>query len=191
MLHSALLGLIQNACESVLILVEQLPREELMRSRLTRTEVQRQLATLAASVAQIEPEQRATMPELDWSGWALMRVQLAGPPGETLDEALWIILLNEMSALERAVCLPCGAGDAAGDATLTVDDEGRGDGLRRQHLRWILRCRSQRRRSDNNHRNYVAKRLTLWIFAGHLQAGVSRIIFEQRCTQAYLYPSTG
>ena len=89
MLLSALLGLIQNACESVLILVEQLPREELMRSRLTRTEVQRQLATLAASVAQIEPEQRATMPELDWSGWALMRVQLAGPPGETLDEALW------------------------------------------------------------------------------------------------------
>ncbi|MBW8470451.1 MAG: hypothetical protein K0M67_19460 [Thiobacillus sp.] len=89
MLHSALLGLIQSACESVLILVEQLPREELMRSRLTRGEVQRQLATLAASVAQIEPEQRATMPELDWSGWALMRVQLAGPPGETLDEALW------------------------------------------------------------------------------------------------------
>ncbi|MDO9293806.1 MAG: hypothetical protein Q7U09_19690 [Hydrogenophaga sp.] len=89
MLHSALLGLIQGACESVLILVEQLPREELMRSRLTRAEVQRQLATLAASVAQIEPEQRATMPELDWSGWALMRVQLAGPPSETLDEALW------------------------------------------------------------------------------------------------------
>ena len=42
MLHSALLGLIQNACESVLILVEQLQREELMRSRLTRAEVQRQ-----------------------------------------------------------------------------------------------------------------------------------------------------
>lgn len=89
LLHSALLGLIQGACESVLILVEQLPREELMRSRLTRGEVQRQLATVAASVAQIEPGQRATMPELDWSGWALMRVQLAGPPGETLDEALW------------------------------------------------------------------------------------------------------
>jgi uncharacterized protein with HEPN domain len=89
LLHSALLGLIQSACESVLILIEQLPREELMRSRLTRAEVQRQLATLAASVAQIEPEQRATMPELDWSGWALMRVQLAGPPGETLEEALW------------------------------------------------------------------------------------------------------
>ncbi len=89
MLHSALLGLIQGACESVLILVDQLPHEELMRSRLTRAEVQRQLATLAASVAQIEPEQRAMMPELDWSGWALMGVQLAGPPGETLDEALW------------------------------------------------------------------------------------------------------
>ena len=89
LLHSALLALIQGACESVLILVEQLPREELMRSRLTRAEVERQLGTLAASVAQIEPEQRATMPELDWSGWALMRVQLAGPPGETLDEALW------------------------------------------------------------------------------------------------------
>lgn len=89
MLHSALLALIQGACEAVLILVEQLPREELMRSRLTRGEVQRQLATLAASVAQIEPEQRATMPELDWSGWALMQVQLAGPPGEALDGALW------------------------------------------------------------------------------------------------------
>ena len=89
LLHSALLALIQSACESVLILVEQLPREELMRSRLTRAEVERQLGTVTASVAQIEPEQRATMPELGWSGWALMRVQLAGPPGETLDEALW------------------------------------------------------------------------------------------------------
>jgi uncharacterized protein with HEPN domain len=89
MLHSALLGLIQGSCESVLILVEQLPRDELIRSRLTRAEVQRQLATLAASVAQIEPEQRATMPEFDWSGWALMGMQLARPPGETLDEALW------------------------------------------------------------------------------------------------------
>ena len=88
-LHSALLSLIQSACESVLILVDQLPRETLMRSRLTRGEVQRQLATVVASVAQVGPEQRAAMPEIDWSGWALMQGRLAGAPGEARDEALW------------------------------------------------------------------------------------------------------
>lgn len=89
MLRSALLSLIQGACESVLILVEQLPREELMRSRLTRAEVQRQLTTLARSATQVEPAARAAMPELDWPGWDALGLRVAGPPGEALDDALW------------------------------------------------------------------------------------------------------
>ena len=89
LLSSACLTLVQSACEAVLILVEQLPRDELLRSRLTRAEVQRQLATIAKSLAQIDDSDRTAMPEIDWSGWALIGRGLDGPPGEELDEALW------------------------------------------------------------------------------------------------------
>jgi uncharacterized protein with HEPN domain len=89
LLSSACLTLVQSACEAVLILVEQLPRGELLRSRLTRAEVQRQLATVARSLAQIEGDDRTAMPEIDWSGWALIGRELQGPSGEVQDEALW------------------------------------------------------------------------------------------------------
>lgn len=85
----ALLALIEQSGMAVLTLIEGLAREELLRSRLTRAEVQRQLTTLARSAAQVEPAARAAMPELDWPGWDALGPRLAGPPGEALDEALW------------------------------------------------------------------------------------------------------
>lgn len=72
-INSALLGLIEQAATAVATLVEGLEQNELLRSRLTRAEVLRQLKTLADSVGQIEPAARAEMPELDWDGWDAMR----------------------------------------------------------------------------------------------------------------------
>ena len=88
-INTALLGLIEQAGVAVATLVEGLERDELLRSRLTRAEVLRQLKTLADSVGQIEPPARGEMPELDWAGWDALRPRFAGPPGELLDEALW------------------------------------------------------------------------------------------------------
>ncbi|TXT37043.1 MAG: hypothetical protein FD135_3881 [Comamonadaceae bacterium] len=88
-LHSARLGLIEQAATAVAILVEGLEREELLRSRLTRQEVLRQLITLAHSAAQVEPPERLQMPELDWDGWDALQRRFAEPASAALDEALW------------------------------------------------------------------------------------------------------
>jgi uncharacterized protein with HEPN domain len=88
-LDSALLGLIEQAGTAVATLVEGLEKAELLRSRLTRSEVLRQLRILADSAAQVEPAMRSAMPELDWSGWDALRGRLAATAGAPLDEALW------------------------------------------------------------------------------------------------------
>jgi uncharacterized protein with HEPN domain len=88
-INCARLGLIEQAGTAVAILTEGLTQEELLRSRLTRAEVLRQLKLLADSAAQMQPAARATMPELDWSGWDAMRQRFSGPAGASLDEALW------------------------------------------------------------------------------------------------------
>ena len=88
-LNSARLGLIEQAGTAVAILVEGLAREELLRSRLTRVAVLRQLKTLADSVAEVSPLARTDMPELDWSGWDAMRLRFAAAPGAALDDTLW------------------------------------------------------------------------------------------------------
>jgi hypothetical protein len=88
-LNSALLSLIEQAAVGIATLIEGLGQDEVLRSRLTRAEVLRQLKTLADSVGQVEPAARSEMPELDWSGWDAMRPRFSGPAGAALDEALW------------------------------------------------------------------------------------------------------
>jgi hypothetical protein len=88
-LNSVRLGLIEQAGTAVAILVEDVSRGELLRSRLTRREVLRQLKTLADSAALVTPGARADMPEMDWAGWDAMRLRFSAPPGEAFDDALW------------------------------------------------------------------------------------------------------
>lgn len=88
-INSALLGLIEQNGIGIATLIEGLERDELLRSRLTRGAVLRQLITLADSAGQVAPAARAEMPELDWAGWDAMRPHFGGPAGESLDEALW------------------------------------------------------------------------------------------------------
>ena len=85
----ALLGLIEQAAQGVLVLCEGLARDELLGSRLTRTEVLRQLSTLTVSATQLDVAVQAAMPELDWAGWAALAPRLRAPTGPELDEALW------------------------------------------------------------------------------------------------------
>jgi len=90
LLSSALLGIVEQAGLGVVTLIENLERDELLRSRLTRYEVQRQLKTLADSLGQIIPPDRQLMPELDWDGWQSLRAPLSTiTPSPELNEALW------------------------------------------------------------------------------------------------------
>ena len=86
-----------DAGEAVLILTEGLQRSELMRSRLTRTEVQRQLLCLANALADAPDALRHLMPEIDWAGWRATRLALP-MPGEPQDEALWFAVQSLVPA---------------------------------------------------------------------------------------------
>jgi uncharacterized protein with HEPN domain len=97
-LDSALLGLMEQAGIAVATLIEGLERDELLRSRLTRAEVLRQLQLLANSAAHVEPAMREAMPELDLSGWDAMRTRFGAPAGDALDETLWFACTALMPA---------------------------------------------------------------------------------------------
>lgn len=92
------LHLIQDAGEAVLTLCEGLQREEFLRSRLTRGEVQRQLQRLAGALADAPDALRHQLPEIDWAGWRGTRLALAEGPGAPLDEALWFAVQSLVPA---------------------------------------------------------------------------------------------
>ena len=88
MITAAMLGTIQEAGEAVLTLTDGLEEGELLASRLTRTEVSRQLGVLASALRTLPSKAMSMMPEIDWAGWRGMSsaITLGGP---ARDEALW------------------------------------------------------------------------------------------------------
>lgn len=86
---SALLGIVEQAGLAVAILTENLSEDELLRSRLTRAEVQRQLVTLADCLVQLAPTLQTALPDMDWEGWHNLHGVLHGPPGRAQDDGLW------------------------------------------------------------------------------------------------------
>lgn len=89
MIDTAMLHLITDAGEGVMVLIDGLQPSELQRSRLTRGEVQNQLRLMAGTLGALSPEAQAALPEIDWAGWRAVGVALAMPPGQALDDALW------------------------------------------------------------------------------------------------------
>ena len=73
----------------VLVLVEHVTRDELMRSRITRAQVQRLLRSMADSLCGLPRSARDAMPEIDWTAWDRLRVQLNSEPGPAQQEAVW------------------------------------------------------------------------------------------------------
>lgn len=88
MLNALLLSLIEEAGSTMLTLVGSLEKGQLLRSRLTRSEVARQVLSIADSAARLPPETRALLAEVDWEGWKLTARVLKGR-GREADEALW------------------------------------------------------------------------------------------------------
>ncbi|WP_343674213.1 hypothetical protein [Paraburkholderia heleia] len=86
---SARLAIVEQSGIVVVTLIEGLARAELLRSRLTRQEVHRQLTRLADGADGLSFRIRAAMPEIDWDGWRWMRAQLKSQAGTAMDDALW------------------------------------------------------------------------------------------------------
>jgi hypothetical protein len=87
MITAPLLQLTRDAGEAVLTLTEDMPEADLLRSRLTRTEAQRQLQRMADALADAPDALRHLMPEIDWAAWRATRLALPSA-GEQQDEAL-------------------------------------------------------------------------------------------------------
>lgn len=94
MIHAAMLKLIQDSGEGLLVLIDGLTAEEFHRSRLTRQEVRRLLLTLAQTLVALPDELQQAMPEIDWDAWqavatalpsaAIAQDELAWDSGQTL-----------------------------------------------------------------------------------------------------------
>jgi uncharacterized protein with HEPN domain len=97
MFSAALLQIIEEAGSSVLILTEGLERDEFLRSRLTRSEVCRQLSTMANGFGGLSAEVHAAMPEMGWDGWRSMAC-LLGTSSAELDDALWFAVMSLVPA---------------------------------------------------------------------------------------------
>lgn len=97
MINAAMLKVIQDCGEGVLVLVEGLPEADLLRSRLTRAEVQRLLALMAGTLSSLSPTAQAALPEIDWHGWRATSVAL-GLAGEAQDQALWFAVQSLVPA---------------------------------------------------------------------------------------------
>lgn len=95
---SALLNLIEQSGLGVVTLAEGLDEADLRRSRLTRTELLRQLRVLARSAAAVPPSAREDMPELDWDGWRSLWLRMQEEHGEEVDEALWFAVSSLVPA---------------------------------------------------------------------------------------------
>lgn len=98
MITAPMLQLVNDAGEAVLVLTDGLQRDELLRSRLTRAEVRRQLLQLACTLADAAPGLHARMPEIDWGGWRAMAAALDGDDALQADDALWFAVQSLVPA---------------------------------------------------------------------------------------------
>ncbi|WP_297505306.1 hypothetical protein [Ferrovum sp.] len=97
MLDAAMLMSLDEVCTNVLILAEGLEKDEFLSSRLTRAEVKHQILTMTGLAKNISPAIRHRMPELDWSGFEVLSVQI-GQSGQAENEALWFSITSLIPA---------------------------------------------------------------------------------------------
>ncbi len=84
----SLLNIIEEACESVLTLTEEVEPEDFFASRLTQQETIRQIRIIAESAASLPDEFKRKMAEIDWSGWNILLMQVKTSGGFERD-AVW------------------------------------------------------------------------------------------------------
>jgi monoamine oxidase len=85
---TTLLARAEEAATAVLTLTEGLEREELLRSRLTRREVRRQLLIIGHTLEEVSKEARRRAQEIDWEAWRTTASRIVAD-AVAADDALW------------------------------------------------------------------------------------------------------
>lgn len=98
MLNASLLSIIEEAGVGVMILTEGLEEAELLGSRLTRAEVQRQVKSMSDAAARLPGDTRKLLAEIDWDGWQAVARQL-NEGGAATDTALWFAARSLVPAM--------------------------------------------------------------------------------------------
>lgn len=88
MLRAAMLRVVLEAGEGVLVLIEGVEADEFQRSRLTRQEVRRLLSLMANTLMALPCTTRQALPEIDWNSWQAIQHGLASPTLDA-DELSW------------------------------------------------------------------------------------------------------
>jgi hypothetical protein len=87
-ISAAMLQLIDECGQGVLVLIDGLQEGEFARSRLTRSEVKRLLLLMADTLDALPAATRDGMPEIDWPGWRSVAMALHSP-AVAQDDAAW------------------------------------------------------------------------------------------------------
>ena len=97
MVSGALLGIIEEACEDILILVENVEPEEFFASKLTQKEAIRQIRIITESAANLPDDIKLKMKEIDWAGWQVLWAQVKTTGGFERD-AIWFAIRSMVPA---------------------------------------------------------------------------------------------
>lgn len=98
MLNAAILSIIEEAGTAVMILTEGLEEEAFLSSRLTRTEVVRQIRVMTDIAANLPVETRSLLAELDWDGWE-STARMLDQGGSDGEDALWFAVRSLVPAM--------------------------------------------------------------------------------------------
>lgn len=88
MIQAAMLKVIQDSGEGVLVLIDNVDEDEFLRSRLTRQEARRLLAVMADTLLSLSDAVQAAMPEVDWGQWRSVQQGLRAGSVDS-DELCW------------------------------------------------------------------------------------------------------
>jgi uncharacterized protein with HEPN domain len=84
----AMLGILQEAGNSIMIMTEGLEYDEFFKSRITQQEVLRQLRAMTDTSFNLPYEIKQRMIEIDWEAWSALSVQFS-KSDESMNEAVW------------------------------------------------------------------------------------------------------
>lgn len=84
----AMLGILEESGQEVLILTEGLEPEEFFDSRITQYEVRRQMTVMAETANNVPADVKRQLVEIDWAGWSVLSAQLSMTNGSERD-AIW------------------------------------------------------------------------------------------------------
>jgi uncharacterized protein with HEPN domain len=93
----AMLGILQEAGNSILIMTEGLEYDEFFNSRITKQEVHRQLQVMADTTFNLPYELKQRMLEIDWEAWSALSMQFT-KKNEYMQDAVWFAIRSLVPA---------------------------------------------------------------------------------------------